>query len=170
MLLLQCQGLLDEYTQLRQSLQDQIQSKDKSFSDLEDLESWLRGVYTLLCLEPSKLWTSASALSPWHQPQHESTDAPQGGSLYEPPLPPLALSQPSDYSLFVDTDVSPAVLDRSYTVSAKSLTFVHLKHSLDCEVEKFGSYMYSDSGQISHDLEAVLNKLEVSVTVVMGMG
>jgi hypothetical protein len=42
-----------------------------------------------------------------------------GGSLYEPPS---ALSQPSDDSLFEDTDVSPAVgavLDRSVNPSSE---------------------------------------------------
>ena len=101
-MLLQCQGLLDKYNHIKETLLNQVQSKrDKSLGDLEALESWLGQVYTLLCLEPSKLWTSSSALSPWHQPRNKSPD-PQGGTNGD------QLSQPSDDSIMDGTDVSPA--------------------------------------------------------------
>lgn len=126
MLDFQCQGLLDDYHQLKNSLLRQVQSnREQSFGDLEDLEAWLRRVYTLLCLEPSKLWVSTSALSPWHRPKKESP-SPRTRSREEPLL---SLSQPSDDSLLEDLDIdsSPAEgpgLDRSVNPSLQDSEYM----------------------------------------------
>lgn len=124
MLLLQCQGLLNEYTQLKTSLLQQTQfNRDKSFGDLEDLERWLGQVYTLLCLEPSKLWVSTSALSPWHHPK-KASPSPRTRPWEEKSQ---SLSPPSEDSLLEGMDGSPSDgsgLDRSVNPSLQDSQYL----------------------------------------------